>query len=54
MDNIVGGARPGIVNYNNHADLAGALIDYDITNDGQFLNLARAKAKLEDPHHDGT
>ena len=52
MGDIVGGVNPGIVNYNNHADLAGAPIDYDITNDAAFLNLAKAKAKLEDPFSD--
>ena len=40
--------------YNNHADLAGAQIDYNLRDEAAVLNLAQAKAKLEDPHHDGT
>ena len=54
MPNI-GVNRAGIVTYQNHADLAVVGdIDYDITNAGQLLNLAKTKAKLEDPHADNT
>ena len=42
------------VNYNNHADLAGANINYNLRDEAAVLNLAKAKAKLEDPHHDDT
>ena len=40
-------------NYNDHADLAGAAINYNLRNAGDVANLARAKAKLEDPLSDG-
>ena len=42
------------VRYNNHADLGAAHIDYNLRDEAVVLNLAKAKAKLEDPHHDGT
>ena len=45
---------PVTVNYNNHADLGGARIDYNLKQAADVLNLSKAKAKLEDPHHDGT
>ena len=40
-------------NYNDHADLAGAAINYNLRNAGDVANLARVKAKLEDPLSDG-
>ena len=40
--------------YNNHADLAGAPIDYNLRDNADVLNLAIAKAKLEDPHNNAT
>jgi len=40
--------------FNNHADLGGAPIDYNLRDEAAVLNLAKAKAKLEDPHQDDT
>ena len=41
-------------NYNDHANLAGANIDYNLRQPADVANLARAKAKLEDPLTDTT
>ena len=39
--------------YNNHVDLDAAHIEYNLRREADVLNLAKAKAKLEDPHQDG-
>ena len=41
-------------NYNDHAALGGAHINYNLRNPADVANLARAKAKLEDPTADDT